>query len=126
MIDPSTLGFTAKTSQANIVFQIPSSTTTTTGGDEQTTTTTNASGLIRQNLIQHLNLISNINQRSQSPTAISNQTTVNRLLQQCQIRAALNSSTAQVSSGTTNSEQLTPSTSSSSPPPPPPPSSSTT
>lgn len=127
-IDTTTMGFPAKTSQANIVFQLPSSTNTTTGGDEQTMITTNnnnASGLIRQNRIQHLNLFSsNNNPRSQSPTTISAQATVNRLLQQCQIRAALNSSTAQASSSITNNEQLT--SSSSSPPPPPPPSSSTT
>lgn len=126
LIDPTTIGFTAKTSQANIVFQLPPSTNSTTGGDEQTTTTNsnNTSGLIRQNRIQHLNLFSsNTNPRSQSPTALSTQATVNRLLQQCQIRAALNSSTAQASSSTTLNEQLT---SSSSSPPPPPPSSSTT
>jgi hypothetical protein len=73
--------------------------------------------------MQHLNLISsNLNQRSQSPTTISNPTTVNRLLQQYQIRAALNASTStsQSASGQTNNEQI----SSSSPPPPP--SSSTT
>jgi len=78
--------------------------------------------------MQHLNLISpNLNQRSQSPTTISNSTnsiSVNRLLQQYQIRAALNSSTstAQLSSGQINNEQI----SSSSPPPPRPPSSSAT
>ena len=73
--------------------------------------------------MQHLNLISsNLHQRSQSPTTISNPTTVNRLLQQYQIRAALNSSTSttQVSAAQPNNEQI----SSSPPPPPPPPSSS--
>jgi hypothetical protein len=75
--------------------------------------------------MQHLNLISsNLNQRSQSPTTISNPTnsiSVNRFLQQYHIRPALNSSTStsQISSGQTNNEQI-----SSSPPPPPPPSSS--
>jgi len=120
LIDP-TLSFTTKSSQANIVFQLPSSSTvTTTGGDEQTIT--NSSGLTRQNLMQHLNLISsNINQRAQSPTTISNTANaiaVNRLLQQYHIRttAAPNSSTltTQISSGQTNNEQI----SSSSPPPP--------
>jgi len=120
LIDP-TLSFTTKTSQANIVFQLPSSSTvTTTGGDEQPIT--NSSGLTRQNLMQHLNLISsNINQRAQSPTTISNTANaiaVNRLLQQYHIRttAAPNSSplTTQISSGQTNNEQI----SSSSPPPP--------
>jgi hypothetical protein len=120
LIDP-TLAFTTKASQANIVFQLPSSSTvTTTGGDEQTTT--NSSGLTRQNLMQHLNLISsNMNQRAQSPTTISNTANaiaVNRLLQQYHIRtaAAPNSSTltTQISSGQTNNEQI----SSSSPPPP--------
>ncbi|CAF5121076.1 unnamed protein product, partial [Rotaria socialis] len=54
IMDPATLGFTAKTSQANIVFQLPS--TTATGSDEQSTT--HSSSLTRQNLLQHLNLIS--------------------------------------------------------------------
>ena len=74
--------------------------------------------------MQHLNLLtSNINQRSQSPTTTANAAntiSVNRLLQY-QIRAALNPSTTQVSSGQINNEQI----SSSSPPPPPPPSSTT-
>ncbi|CAF4240064.1 unnamed protein product [Rotaria sp. Silwood2] len=126
LIDSATLGFTTKTSQANIVFQLPSSTSTTIGGDEQTTM--NSSNLARHNLLQHLNLIqSTMNQRAQSPTTISSTTnsiTFNRLLQQCQIRTAatLNSSTSatQISSGQTNNEQI----SSSSPPPPPPPSAS--
>ncbi|CAF4903729.1 unnamed protein product, partial [Rotaria sp. Silwood1] len=131
LIDPTTLGFTTKTSQANIVFQLPSSTsttstTTTTGGDEQITT-----NLVRQNLLQHLNLISsNMNQRAQSPTTISNATnsiTVNRFLQQYQLRpaATLNSSTSttQISSGQMNNEQIS---SSSTPPPPPSSSSSST
>ncbi|CAF2971564.1 unnamed protein product [Rotaria sp. Silwood2] len=126
LIDSATLGFTTKTSQANIVFQLPSSTSTTIGGDEQTTM--NSSNLARHNLLQHLNLIqSTMNQRAQSPTTISSTTnsiTFNRLLQQCQIRTAatLNSSTSatQISSGQPNNEQI----SSSSPPPPPPPSAS--
>ncbi|CAF4996691.1 unnamed protein product, partial [Rotaria socialis] len=108
-----------------IVFQLPS--TTATGSDEQSTT--HSSSLTRQNLLQHLNLISSsMNQRAQSPTTISNATnsiTVNRLLQQYHIRAAatLNSSTSttQMSSGQMNNEQI----SSSSPTAPPqPPSSS--
>lgn len=79
--------------------------------------------------MQHFNLItSNLNQRSQSPTTNSNPTnspSVNRFLQQYQIRAALNNSltstsTAQISSGQLNNEQI----SSSSPPPRPPSSSS--
>jgi hypothetical protein len=65
--------------------------------------------------MQHLNLLSNINQRSQSPTTTANAISVNRLLQY-QLRAALNPSTTQVSSGQINNEQI----SSSSPPPPPP------
>ncbi|CAF0886684.1 unnamed protein product [Rotaria sordida] len=121
LIDPTTLGFTTKTSQANIVFQLPSSTSTTTiGSDEQTIT--NSSNVTRQNLLQHLNVISsNMNQRAQSPTTISNTTnpiTFNRLLQQYQIRpaATLNSSTSttQISSGQMINEQIL---SSSSPPP---------
>ncbi|CAF3943631.1 unnamed protein product [Rotaria magnacalcarata] len=124
IMDPGTLGFTTKTSQANIVFQLPS--TATTRSDEQSTT--HSSSLTRQNLLQHLNLISSsMNHRAQSPTTISNATnsiTVNRLLQQYHIRAAatLNSSTSttQLSSGQMNNEQI----SSSSPTAPPPSSSS--
>lgn len=118
ILDPTTLSFTTKTSQPNIVFQLPSSTTS--GGDEQSAT--NSSNITRQNLLQHLNIISsNMNQRAQSPATISNPTnaiTVNRFLQQYQIRTAaqLNSSTAtaQISSGPLNNEQIA----SSSPPPP--------
>ena len=91
------------------------------GGDDQTTTT-NSSGLTRQNLLQHLNIVqTTLNQRSQSPTTITNNpATVNRILQQYQLRAALNSS-GQLSSGQLNNEQIA-----SPSPPPQPPSSSTT
>ena len=123
IIDPSTLGLTTKTSQANIVFQLPSST----GGDDQSNSTTNSTGLPRQNLVQHINFIpSTLNQRSQSPTATA---AIARFLQQCQIRTAANPSNTQISSirQAANEQQTSSSSSSSSPPPPPaPPSSSTT
>ncbi|UJR37798.1 hypothetical protein I4U23_030489 [Adineta vaga] len=126
LIDPTTLGLTGKTSQANFVLQLPSITTTSSGDDQ---TAMNASGLIRQNLMQQLNLRpSSINQRAQSPTTISNATnsmTVNRFVPQFHIRttATLNSSpstTTHISTGQPINEQIA----SASPPPPPPTSSS--
>jgi hypothetical protein len=125
LIDPAALGFTAKTSQASIVFQLPSATTTTTGGDDQTTI--NSTGITRQNLMQHLSLMApNMNQRANSPTTVSNTVnavTINRILQQYHNRTGsaavlnpLSSAAAQGLSGQATNEQI----SSSSPPPPPP------
>ena len=82
-LDPVTLALAAKTSQANIVFHLPSNsggsstTVSTSGADEQTTNL--SSNLPRQAFTQHFNIIPS-SPRPQSPTTTTSMP-FSRLLQ---------------------------------------------
>lgn len=124
-IDPSTLSFSAKPSQTNIVFQLPPSTPSAASGGADEQSTNFASGFTRQMLMQHFNIIpSNNNPRSQSPTTLAGNTQNNiglsRLLQHLQptrapVATAANASAAGVAAHDPSSPSPSASAPSSSP-----------